>query len=100
MSEEERVTLAVLRADLRHVIEILTSGFIDVKADQAAMNVQLKLLNGSARENRDAIIRHEAQIGSLERFKDILVKCALSGIGAGVGLGAVLFGMGKAAGWW
>lgn len=97
---EEKVTLAVLRADLQHLTFLVQSGFVDVKADQVAMNVQLKILNGSNRENRDALIRDDQRIGNLEKFRDAVIKYALMALAGGVGIGAVAFGLCKAAGWW
>jgi len=106
--ENSRVTNAVLRAELKHLGEMLQENCRRIREEQRETNTQLKALNGTVRTNREMILdvrsSHAQRIDVLERWKDGLVRNVIQwltiGLGVGGGIGAVLFGAGKAAGWW
>jgi len=102
--ENSRVTNAVLRNDLKHLADLLEDNCRRIREEQRETTSQLKVLNGSVRQNRETLIGHSQRLDVLERWKDGLVKNVIQwvtiGLSIGGGIGVVLFGAGKAAGWW
>ena len=104
MSEDTTTFLAVLESDLRHIKDLVTAGFAEQKADVCEVKHKLADLNGTVREHDKALTVHNTKIESLERFKDQATSALFRGLGTGLGIavvaGGILFGIGKAIGWW
>jgi len=94
---QEEVTLAVLRNDIKHLTKTTELGFDRVTS-------RLDILNGKVAGHETEIVVHENKIGKLEEFQDglrtSLTKWGIAGLSIGAGFAAVLWGIGKAAGWW
>jgi hypothetical protein len=103
-TQSTRVTNAVLRNDLHHLTELVKRNFDQLQAEQVQIVAELKVVTGLVYENRETLAKQNSRLEHLERWKDGLIKSAVEwvakGLAVGAGGGAVLYGIGKAAGWW
>jgi len=94
----------VTSRDIEHLKELVETGFSRMESRQDETNVCLQRLNGQVKSNTMEIVRQDTRITQLEKFRDVATKALLSGLGAGIGIaataGGILFGIGKAVGWW
>jgi len=76
----------------------------DIKEGFASTKARLDKINGNVQQHTLDIQDHETRIKGLEKFRDMALKALFSGLGVGVGIavtvGGILFGVGKAVGWW
>ena len=95
---------AVVGARLTSLQKSVDSGFEQV-------NRRLDQLNGTVRahsitltEHSGHLVQHCGEITEMQQWRrDILatlVRWAMFGLGVAVGFGGILFGIGRAAGWW
>jgi len=92
---------AVTRALLAQKLDGLKC---DVEEGFRATASRLDRINGTVQKHSLDISNLTTRTESLEKFRDMAVKALFSGIGAGLGIavtaGGILFGIGKAVGWW
>lgn len=104
MSEDAATARALLSQKLDDLSCDVREGFADTKNSFAATNARLDRMNGTQQGHTVQITTLTARTEALERFRDMAVRSLLSGLGVGVGgaltLGGIVFGIGKAAGWW
>lgn len=90
--------------DIVHLTEKIEEGFDRMERSQAETNDCLRQLNGRVATNTLELVKQDTRIAHLESFRDLATRALLSGLGVGVGLaatvGGILFGIGKAVGWW
>ena len=94
----------IISREVEHLTEKIEEGFGRMERRQDETNVCLKQLNSKVTTNTLELVKQDTRIASLEKFRDVATKALLSGLGAGIGMaataGGILFGIGKAVGWW
>lgn len=103
--------IARLQADVQHLTQLVESGFKATQQDIAKVDGRLETLNGTVREHESVLIEQSAEqraqekrLGVLESWRNTLmanlVRGTAQGVSAVVVVIGILFGVGKATGWW
>ena len=104
-------TSAVLESKLEGLEKQLTGIHADLKIDIGKIDAGLKELNGTVRDHEVRLVEERAhrqadcnRLSVLESWRNDLMANLVKAIGQGAAiaivLGGVLFGIGRAAGWW
>lgn len=92
---------ATQRALLSQKLDTLSC---DVREGFSNANVRLDKINGTVQGHTLSLQGLETRTANLEKFRDMAIKAVFGGFGTGVGVavtvGGIVFGIGKAAGWW
>ena len=94
----------VTTRDIEHLKETMEDGFARMERKQDEATDCLKALNGKVTTHEITLAKQDTRIMSLEKFRDLAIRAVFSGLATGIGFavtaGGILFGIGKAVGWW